>query len=75
MEPEEQLHSFPYSETLDGVEHNYRITENGENYGIERDGVVIAELIHDSAWRQLSGEPLEQQLLDSIGDRIEAHYD
>jgi len=75
MEPEKELHSFPFSETLNGVEHNYRITENGGRYGIERDGVVIAEIMHDSTWRQLSGDPLNDQLLDSIGDRIEAHYD
>jgi hypothetical protein len=71
----EELHSFPYSETVDGIEHNYRITENHDRYGIERDGLVIAEVSHDDQWQQLSGEPLSEHLLESICDHIEAHYD
>jgi hypothetical protein len=31
MEPEEELRSFSYSETVAGVEHNYRVTQNGDN--------------------------------------------
>jgi hypothetical protein len=75
MESEEELHSFPYSETIDGVEHNYRITQNDEKYGIEKDGVNIAEVEHGDRWKQLSGEPLTRELLESICDQIEAHYD
>jgi hypothetical protein len=75
MEPEEELHSFPYSETIDGVEHNYRITQNDNKYGIEKDGIVIAEVEHGENWKQLSGEPLFKELLNSICDQIEAHND
>jgi hypothetical protein len=53
MEPDEELHSFPYAETIGGVEHNYRITKNDENHGIEKDGVVIAEIAHGEHWQQL----------------------
>lgn len=74
MEPEEELHSFPYEATIDGQLHNYRITQDNEKYGIEQDGVVIAEVIHGEHWQQLSGEPLSKALLDSICDHIEAHY-
>lgn len=75
MEPEEELQSFPYDATIAGKEHHYRITQDEEKYGIEQDGVVIAEVAHDDDWRQLSGEPLSKELLDSICDHIEAHYD
>lgn len=75
MEPEEELYSFPYRETIGGVEHNYRITENGDRYGIEQDGMVIAEVAYDERWQQLSGKPLSQELLYSIGDHIESHDD
>lgn len=74
MESEEELHSFPFSETIEGVEHNYRITQNDEKYGIEKDGFVIAEVEHREQWQQLSGQPLTPQLLESICDQIEAHY-
>jgi hypothetical protein len=67
-----ELHSFPYSETIDGIEHNYRITENHDRYGIERDGIVVAEVSHDDQWQQLAGEPLDPQLLESICYHIEA---
>lgn len=72
---QEELHSFPYSETINGVEHNYRITENIEKYGVERDGIVIAELAHEEQWIQLSGQPLGKELIESICHYIEAHYD
>ena len=75
MEPEEELHSFPYDEMIDGINHNYRITENGDRYGIEQDGVVIAEVAHDDLWKQLSGEPLPEKVLESICRHIDAHYD
>jgi hypothetical protein len=75
MEPEEELHSFPYSETVEGVEHNYRITENGTHYGVERDGVVIAEVSHNDQWKQISGDPLSEELRRSICEHIESHYD
>jgi hypothetical protein len=74
MEPEEELHSFPYDATIGGKEHHYRITQNKENFGIEQDGVVIAEVALGVQWQQLSGEPLSKELLDSVCDHIEAHY-
>jgi hypothetical protein len=74
MEQEEELHSFPYNETINGIEHNYRITQNEEKYGIEKDGINIAEIEHGEHWKQLTGEPLKKQLLDSICDQIETHY-
>ncbi|WP_428330093.1 hypothetical protein [Mucilaginibacter sp.] len=75
MKPEEELHSFPYSETVDGVEHNYRITQNMDRYGVEKDGVVIAELSHDDGWKQLSGEKLSKERFESICNHIESHFD
>jgi hypothetical protein len=53
MDLNDELNSFPYSETIDGAVHNYRVTENGNHFGIERDGVVITEVAHDDHWRQL----------------------
>ena len=75
MEQEDELHSFPYSETVDGVEHNYRITQNVDRYGIEKDGVVIAELSYNSGWKQLSGKKLSKELNDSICNHIESYFD
>ena len=74
MKSEEELHSFPYSEIVAGVEHNYRITENGNKFGVEKDGVVIAEMLGGDHWQQLSGEPLSKRLLESISIHIESHY-
>ncbi|HTD99020.1 MAG TPA: hypothetical protein VK668_07015 [Mucilaginibacter sp.] len=76
MEPQEEqeLHSFPYQASIGGKEHFYRITQQQEKYGIEQDGVVIAEVAHGDRWQQLSGEPLGKELLESICDHIEAHF-
>jgi hypothetical protein len=75
MEPEEELHSFPFCEAIAGQEHSYRITEKAPHvFGVEKDGVVIAELTNDSHWIQLSGKALEPALLQRICDRIEDHY-
>ena len=66
MKPEDELHSFSYSETVDGVEHNYRITQDEDRYGIEKDGVVIAELSDESSWKQLSGAKLSKEWLKAF---------
>lgn len=74
MEQEEELHSFPYEATIGGRKHAYRITQDNDKYGVEQDGLVIAEISHGEQWQQLSGKPLEKELLQSICDQIEAHY-
>jgi hypothetical protein len=74
MEPGEELHSFPYDATIGGTEHHYRITQNEQHYGIEQDGVVIAEVTRADQWQQISGEQLSEHLLESICDHIEAHH-
>lgn len=75
MAPEEKLHSFPFCEVLDGVEHSYRITEMATHvFGVEKDGVVIAEVYYDGKWCQSGGDGLDPALLQKIGDRIEDHY-
>jgi hypothetical protein len=74
MEPAEELNSFAYNQHIAGIEHSYRITQNEEKYGIEQDGVIIAELRHDSRWHQLSGAQLDPEVMESICDQIEAHY-
>ena len=75
MEPEEELHSFQFCEEVSGVEHDYRITEKANHvFGIEKDGVVIAEVTNDTHWIQLSGIPFDKDLLHKICDRIEDHY-
>jgi hypothetical protein len=76
MEPEEQLHSFPYEAQIGGVQHYYRITENNGSFGIEQDGVVIATVEHSAGkWLQLSGKPLTAELLESICNHIESHHE
>lgn len=75
MEPDEQLQSFPYDATIRGKEHHYRITEDEYRFGVEQDGIVIAVLENrDGFWKQVSGPDLENDLLESICDHIEAHY-
>lgn len=61
MAPEEKLHSFPFCEVLDV-------------FGVEKDGVVIAEVYCDGKWCQSGGDSLNPALLQKIGDRIEDHY-
>jgi hypothetical protein len=73
MEPEEELHSFPYDATIGGRGHHYRVTENQGIFGIEEDGVVIATIERKAGnWTQVSGEPLGKELLNSICDHIES---
>lgn len=76
MEPEnEELQSFQFCEEVSGVEHDYRITEKANHiFGVEKDGVIVAEVTNDCEWKQVSGAPLEKSLLQKIGDRIEDHY-
>lgn len=75
MEPEEKLHSFPFCEEISGIEHAFRITEkNDHTFGLEKDGVVVAEVTNDCEWKQVSGAPLENALLQKVCDRIEDHY-
>ena len=75
MKPEDELQSFSDSETGDGVGHHYRITQDEDRYGIEKDGVVIAELSDESGWKQLSGAKLSKELVESICNHIESHFD
>jgi hypothetical protein len=75
MEPEQELHSFPYDAIIGSVEHHYRITQNDKKYVVEQDGVVIAEVAHVVHWSQLSGEPLSKEVLEDICEHIEAHFD
>lgn len=72
---ENELHSFPFCEEVDGIEHNYRITESPDHtFGVEKDGLLIAEISNDSEWRQKSGEALDERLLQKICDRIRDRY-
>ena len=73
MEPEDELNSFPYDATVGGTEHHYRITQNDGKYGIEQDGVVIAEVSYGDCWQQVAGKPLSNELLQSICNHIAAH--
>lgn len=76
MEPDQELHSFPYDASFGGKEHHYRITQDQAHYGVEQDGVVIATVGHrEDACVQLSGAPLHPELLTSICDHIEAQYE
>lgn len=75
MEPDQELHSFPYEAVIGGIQHFYRITENEDRFGIEQDGKVIAMVRNDAGkWVQLSGAPMSKELLESICDHIESHY-
>jgi hypothetical protein len=75
MEPEEELHSFQFCQQVAGIEYDYRITEKANHaFGIEKDGVVIAEVTNDCEWKQLSGLPINEVLFRKICDRIEDHY-
>jgi hypothetical protein len=74
MNQDEILETFEFSETKNDREHFYRITANEAHYAIEKDGCIIAELICDGDWKQISGTPLAEGLIDQLGDRIEDHY-
>jgi len=72
MGQDEELKSFPYEATVGGHTHFYRITHALGSYGIEQDGVVVAELKNDGQWQQLSGEPLHPEVFASICSHIES---
>jgi hypothetical protein len=71
----EEIHSFYFKDTISGVEHDYRITENETHFGIEKDGVIIAKVRRNEDWEQISGEPLPLEVLNKIYDRIKDHYE
>lgn len=72
----EEIDSFYFKETISGIEHDYRITQNEGYYGVEYDGEIIAELqLNDyEGWMQSAGVPLPQNLIEMIGQKIEDHY-
>lgn len=71
---DEQLESFYFKETINGVEHDFRVTMAEHTYEVERDGKLVAELQHNEVWVQLSGEPLSEEVKDAICDKIESHF-
>jgi len=40
-------------------------------YRVARDGRIIATLQRDAQWRQLSGDPLPEEVIESIGMQID----
>jgi hypothetical protein len=66
METKEELHSFPFEETIGGTAHHYRITEPGQRYAIEKDGITVGEVERGKQWMQVSGDPLDNALLSRI---------
>lgn len=70
----ELLDSFYFKQTVNAIEHDYRITNTGEKFEIEKDGILIAELTFNESWEQVSGTPLGEDLISAIGDRIDDHY-
>ena len=63
--------SFEFTEKTGDVETNYRVTENGSTYQVERSDILIAELRqHNEVWEQISGKPLDPQQIFVIGDMI-----
>ncbi|RFZ85167.1 hypothetical protein DYU05_06085 [Mucilaginibacter terrenus] len=71
----ENMDSFVFNETVDGVEHFYRITQSDGSFGVEKDGYVIAELEHEEDWIQISGMPLSEEVINKLAARIEDHYE
>jgi hypothetical protein len=76
MEPEEQLRSFPYEAVVDGIEHDYRITENDWNFGVKQGCCGYGTVGNNAGrWTQSSGKPMSKALPDSICEHIESHHD
>jgi hypothetical protein len=69
----ENLESFYFKDTVDGTEHDYRLTCNDGKYEVENDGLLIAELAFFEDWKQVSGEPLTDSVLAAITEKIENH--
>lgn len=72
---DDQLESFPFTQTVGGIEHSYRITVNDGFYEVEKDGCVIAEIRNDEGWKQTGGKPLSEEVLQFISDKLEDHYE
>ena len=59
---EDQLESFNFKENIDEKEHDYRITMNDCKYSFEQDGILVAKIQYDETWKQISGEPLSDEI-------------
>ncbi len=70
----DHLESFNFKETINGFEHDYRVTMAEYSYKIERDGLLVAELQHNEMWVQIAGEPISEEVKDAICDKIECHF-
>jgi hypothetical protein len=69
----ENLASFYFKDTVDGTEHDYRLTCNNGQYEVENDGLLIATLAFFGDWKQVAGEPLHDSVLAAITEQIENH--
>lgn len=58
-----------------GGMNSFEITPQDDRYQIAYDGDIVAELRHNEDWKQISGEPLDEDVFVSIRQAIEAKFD
>lgn len=66
---------LPFTYTIAGVTCSYFIEQRDNSFAIEQNGSVIAELQHQEKWVQVAGEPLSDELLQAVCDKIEGYFD
>ncbi|WPU91776.1 hypothetical protein SNE25_20885 [Mucilaginibacter sabulilitoris] len=54
---------------------NFEIVPNEGHFAVAYDGEIIAEIQHNEDWEQTSGEELDEDVFDTIVQKIESHYE
>lgn len=75
MDNDDELDSFYFKQTVENIEHDYRVTFTERAFIVEKDGELFAELVNNEVWQQIAGELLQPDELEFIKDKIEDHYE
>jgi len=58
-----------------GGMNSFEVKAKEGSYIVAHDGKIIAELQHREEWKQISGDPLEEDIFVSIKQAIEAKFE
>jgi hypothetical protein len=58
-----------------GGMNSFEVIPNEGHFGVAYDGKLIAELQHNEAWEQTSGENLDEDVFATIVQAIESKYE
>lgn len=72
---DESPSSFYAQAYYHGGMNSFEVKAKEGSYTVAHDGKIIAELQHREEWKQISGEPLEEDVFVSIKQAIEAKFE